>query len=57
MWIDFRLGADTMVVEERSNVETMLQIDLEETARMDECEILEFLRVAKEFPSFFKSVQ
>jgi hypothetical protein len=25
----------------------------EEQARLDECEILEFLRVAKQFPEFF----
>ena len=30
------------------------QVDLEEQVRLDECEILEFLRVAKEFPEFFR---
>jgi len=29
------------------------KIELEEIARLDECEILEFLRVAKEFQTFF----
>lgn len=29
------------------------RVYLEETARLDECEITEFLRVAKEFPEFF----
>jgi hypothetical protein len=29
------------------------RVDLEEQARLDECEILEFLRVAREFPEFF----
>jgi hypothetical protein len=29
------------------------RVELEEQARLDECEILEFLRVAKEFPEFF----
>lgn len=30
-----------------------LTIELEETARLDEVEIFEFLRVARDFPSYF----
>jgi hypothetical protein len=33
--------------------ETEWRIMLEETARQDECEILEFLKVAQDFPTYF----
>ena len=31
------------------------RIELEEIARQDECEIFEFLKVAKDFPEYFKA--
>ena len=33
------------------------KIMLEETARLDEVEIFEFLRVAKEFPTYFPALK
>lgn len=36
-----------------TDVETEWKIMLEETARLDEVEIFEFLRVAKDFPAYF----
>jgi hypothetical protein len=31
----------------------MQRVDLEEIARLDECEIIEFIKVAKDFPEYF----
>jgi transcriptional regulator NrdR family protein len=43
--------------ERRSNAQTAALHDrvmLEETARLDEVEIIEFAKVAKQFPEYFK---
>ena len=33
------------------------RIMFEETARLDECEIFEFLKVAKDFPEYFPAAK
>jgi transcriptional regulator NrdR family protein len=43
--------------ERRSNAQSnavINQVMLEETARLDEVEIIEFAKVAKQFPEYFK---
>ena len=44
----------------RSEAQTrrvMRTVEIEETARLDECEIIEFLKVARDFPQFFKPAE